>query len=142
MSNVLYFWWNFKTVQFLLGRNLNNWGDQPGVLIWETYWVAEQVLVKLYSAHRVAGREKFLFFHVHFIYCSILKACMIRTHVKWTVFENTSNNSFPDDFGSCQWQLLRPFITQCVPLCRNFDWLQWANMFNYSPLMRNFQYYF
>lgn len=44
---------------------------------------------------------------VHFIYCSILKACMIRAHVKWIVFENTFNYSFPDSFGSCQWQLLR-----------------------------------
>lgn len=45
---------------------------------------------------------------VHFIYCSILKARMIRTHVKWIVFENIFNDSFPDDFGSYQWQLLRP----------------------------------
>lgn len=49
---------------------------------------------------------------------------------------------FPDDFGSCYWQLLRPFITQCIPSCKNFDWRQWDNTFNYSSSIKIFQYYF
>lgn len=78
---------------------------------------------------------------VHFIYCSILKACMIRTHVKWFVFENIYNDSFPDNCGSCQWQLLRP-LHSASHHAKIFDWLLWDNTFNYSSLIKNFQYHF
>ena len=38
--------------------------------------------------------------------------------------------------------MLRPFITQCVPSWKNFVWLQWHNTFNYSSLIKIFQYHF